>query len=128
MRSQNAQPPAIAEEPEEEGSPTVGGEELAIDALLASANLIERAPVLDSNGTHTYRSCIDAYAAKVDMDDLCLPTGSPVAKDSEFDMTLPLPNDIKEAILEGTIKNDYDEAFAYMLKMGEELKLKQVSK
>ena len=98
MRSQNAQPPAIAEEPEEEGSPTVGGEELAIDALLASANLIERAPVLDSNGTHTYRSCIDAYAAKVDMDDLCLPTGSPVAKDSEFDMTLPLPNDIKEAI------------------------------
>lgn len=35
-----------------------------------------------------------------------------------------IKNDIKEAILEGDIKNDYDEAYAFMLKLGKELGLK----
>jgi poly(A) polymerase len=34
-----------------------------------------------------------------------------------------IKNDIKEAILEGDIKNDYDQAFKYMLIKGEELNL-----
>ncbi len=38
-----------------------------------------------------------------------------------------IKNDIKEAILDGNIQNDYDEAFQYMLKLGKELKLEAVS-
>lgn len=37
-----------------------------------------------------------------------------------------LKNAIKEAILEGEIRNNFDEAFAYMLKLAEELGLKRV--
>lgn len=37
-----------------------------------------------------------------------------------------IKNEIKEAILEGTIKNDYDEAFSFMLKTGENLGLTPV--
>ena len=33
---------------------------------------------------------------------------------------------IKEAILEGEIQNDYDEAFQYMIKVGEEIGLKVI--
>jgi poly(A) polymerase len=36
-----------------------------------------------------------------------------------------IKTDIKEAILEGTIKNDFDEAFEYMVSVGKELGLKQ---
>ncbi len=37
-----------------------------------------------------------------------------------------IKSEIKEAILEGTIKNDFEEAFAYMLTLGNNLGLKQV--
>ena len=37
-----------------------------------------------------------------------------------------IKTEIKEAILEGTIKNDFDEAFAFMLKLGDNLGLKKV--
>ena len=37
-----------------------------------------------------------------------------------------IKDEIKEAILEGTIKNDFDEAFAHMLSLGEKLGLKAV--
>ncbi|MEN8787777.1 MAG: HD domain-containing protein [Flavobacteriales bacterium] len=36
-----------------------------------------------------------------------------------------IKTEIKEAILEGTIKNDFDEAFAFMLKLGDNLGLKK---
>jgi DNA-binding transcriptional regulator YhcF (GntR family) len=39
-----------------------------------------------------------------------------------------IKNEIKEAILEGTIKNDFDEAFNFMLKMGGNLGLNQAVK
>ncbi len=39
-----------------------------------------------------------------------------------------IKNDIKEAILEGTIKNDFEEAFAYMVEVGEKLGLKVVAR
>ena len=37
-----------------------------------------------------------------------------------------IKSDIKDAILEGTIKNDFDEAFEYMVSLGDKLGLKVV--
>ena len=37
-----------------------------------------------------------------------------------------IKNAIRDAILDGDIKNDYESAFAFMLKKGEELGLKAV--
>ena len=39
-----------------------------------------------------------------------------------------IQNDIKEAILEGNIKNDFDEALAYMVEVGEKLGLEVVER
>ena len=37
-----------------------------------------------------------------------------------------IKNAIREAILDGVIKNDYDEAFAFMIEKGKELNLQAI--
>ena len=76
-----------------------------IDALLATSYSLTSPQMLTddttSTGEVTYGTCIDAFSATVDLDELHSPivTGkSSKSKTGEFDMSLPLPSDIKGAM------------------------------
>ena len=87
-------------------------DDAAIDALLASSNLIAvpqfleddfpRMVALDGESAPSclrYNTCIDAYSATVDLNEMQLPSSvQKPTKPGEFDMSLPLPTDIASAM------------------------------
>ena len=90
------------EEAEEEVSDT---DERTIDALLATSYSITSPQMLEDDTSTTmetmYGTCIDALSATVDLDELHSPivNGSQSKpKTGTFDMTLPLPTDLKSAM------------------------------
>ena len=92
----------ICEEAEEEVSDT---DERTIDALLATSYSITSPQMLEDDTSPTtetrYGTCIDALSATVDLDELHSPIvngNQPKPKADKFDMTLPVPTDLKSAM------------------------------
>jgi hypothetical protein len=109
------QPETIVEEDESDREGETHEDEAAVDALLASSNLVAVPQFLeddfpglvvldDENDLSAlsclrYNTCIDAYSATVDLNEIQLPsTIQKPTKKGEFDMSLPMPTDIASAM------------------------------
>ena len=100
---------AIQESPEDEveaeieAAPNDDSDDSAIDALLATSYSISSPQMLNIEsvqiGESIYGTCIDALSSSVDLEELNLPTGKGErAGPMEFDLSLPVPNTIDEAM------------------------------